>query len=77
MAEPGLVFRLTTMLTLVAGTLFLMWLAGQITERGLGNGIGLILAAGIVTMLPSGIARLLEIEPAGHRRARHPAQGRR
>jgi preprotein translocase subunit SecY len=64
-AEPGLVFRLTTMLTLVAGTLFLMWLAGRITERGLGNGLGLILAAGIVTMLPSGIAGLLEMSRQG------------
>jgi preprotein translocase subunit SecY len=58
--EPGLLFRLTTVLTLLAGTLVLVWLAGRITERGLGNGIGLILAVGIVTMLPSGIARLLE-----------------
>jgi preprotein translocase subunit SecY len=64
-ADPGLLFRLTTMLTLLAGTLFLVWLAGRITERGLGNGLGLILAAGIVTMLPSGIARLLEAGRAG------------
>jgi preprotein translocase subunit SecY len=57
--HPGLLFRLTTMLTLLAGTLFLMWLAGRITEHGLGNGIALILAAGIVSMLPSQIAGLL------------------
>jgi len=57
--EPGLLFRLTTMLTLLAGTLFLMWLAGQITERGLGNGIALILAAGIVNALPREIVGLL------------------
>lgn len=58
--EPGLVFRLTTVLTLTAGTLFLAWLAGQITARGIGNGIALIFAAGIVNALPSRIAELLE-----------------
>jgi preprotein translocase subunit SecY len=58
--EPGLIFRLTTMLTLVAGTLFLTWLAGQITMRGLGNGIALIIAAGIVNMAPRNIAFLLD-----------------
>jgi preprotein translocase subunit SecY len=58
--EPGLLFRLTTVLTLTAGTLFLVWLAGQITARGLGNGVALIIAAGIVNMLPRDIAVLLE-----------------
>ena len=63
--EPGLLFRLTTVLTLTAGTLFLVWLAGQITARGLGNGIALIIAAGIVNTLPSGIAGLLEASRLG------------
>jgi preprotein translocase subunit SecY len=58
--EPGLLFRLTTVLTLTAGTLFLVWLAGQIAARGLGNGVALIIAAGIVNMLPRDIAVLLE-----------------
>jgi preprotein translocase subunit SecY len=58
--EPGLLFRLTTMLTLTAGTLFLVWLAGQITARGLGNGVALILTAGIVNVAPREIATLLE-----------------
>jgi preprotein translocase subunit SecY len=56
---PGLVFRLTTMLTLTAGTLFLVWLAGQITARGIGNGVALLVAAGIVNGLPREIATLL------------------
>jgi preprotein translocase subunit SecY len=64
-SEPGLLFRLTTVLTLTAGTLFLAWLAGQITARGLGNGIALIIAAGIVNTLPSGIAGLLELSRQG------------
>jgi preprotein translocase subunit SecY len=64
-AEPGLLFRVTTMLTLTAGTLFLVWLAGQITARGLGNGLALIIAVGIVNILPSGIAGLLELSRQG------------
>lgn len=63
--EPGLLFRLTTMLTLTAGTLFLAWLAGQITARGLGNGIALIIAAGIINTLPRGIALLIELARVG------------
>ena len=51
MLEPGLVFRLTTMITLVTGTMFLMWLGEQITERGIGNGISLIIFAGIAAGL--------------------------
>ena len=57
---PGLVFRLTTMLTLTAGTLFLVWLAGQITARGLGNGVALILAAGFVSTAPRDILLLVQ-----------------
>jgi preprotein translocase subunit SecY len=57
---PGPLFRLTTMLTLVAGTVFLVWLASQITARGLGNGIALILALNVVKALPRDIATLIQ-----------------
>src|SRR5215469_9469045 len=50
--DPGLFFRLTTVVTLVGGTIFLMWVGEQITERGVGNGISLIIFAGIVANLP-------------------------
>ena len=56
-ANPGLEFRLLTMLTLTAGTAFIMWLGEQITERGIGNGISLIIFAGIVEGLPSATIR--------------------
>ncbi|MDR0355019.1 MAG: preprotein translocase subunit SecY [Deltaproteobacteria bacterium] len=52
---PGLSFRLMTMITLAAGTCFIMWLGEQITERGIGNGISIIIFAGIVEGLPSAI----------------------
>src|SRR5438067_4309913 len=58
--EPGLVFRITSAITLVTGTLFLMWLGEQITERGLGNGISLIIFAGIAAGLPRAIGQTLE-----------------
>ena len=64
-SEPGLVFRLTTVLTLTAGALFLAWLAGQITAHGIGNGVALIIAAGIVNILPREIAGLLELSRQG------------
>ena len=51
--EPGLSFRLLTMITLVTGTIFIMWLGEQITERGIGNGISLIIMVGIVSRLPN------------------------
>jgi preprotein translocase subunit SecY len=54
-AEPGWPFRLLTMVTLTTGTAFIMWLGEQITERGIGNGISLIIFAGIVSRLPSAI----------------------
>lgn len=57
---PGLPFYFTTALTLVAGTMFLMWLGEQVTERGIGNGISLIIFAGIVAGLPSAIGKTLE-----------------
>lgn len=54
--EPGMGFRLLTMVTLLGGTMFLMWLGEQITERGIGNGISLIIFAGIASAIPPGIA---------------------
>lgn len=58
--DPGWFFRLSTVLTLVGGTMFLMWLGEQITARGIGNGISLIIFAGIVAAMPSAISQLLE-----------------
>ncbi len=63
--DPGLVFRITTIVTLVTGTMFLMWLGEQITERGLGNGISLIIFAGIVAGLPSSLGGLFELVRTG------------
>jgi preprotein translocase subunit SecY len=63
--DPGLFFRITTMITLVGGTIFLMWLGEQITARGVGNGISLIIFAGIVANLPHAIAGTLELSRQG------------
>lgn len=63
--DPGMAFRLVTVLTLVSGTMFLMWLGEQITERGIGNGISLIIFAGIVAGLPSAIGGTLELARTG------------
>jgi len=63
--EPGIAFRLVTMITLVTGTMFLMWLGEQITERGIGNGISLIIFAGIAAGLPAAIAGTLELQRTG------------
>jgi preprotein translocase subunit SecY len=63
--EPGFAFRFTAVVSLVAGTMFLMWLGEQITERGIGNGISLIIFAGIVAGLPSAIGGLLELVRTG------------
>ncbi|MBL6596818.1 MAG: preprotein translocase subunit SecY [Candidatus Puniceispirillum sp.] len=63
--DPGLFFRLTTVVTLVGGTLFLMWLGEQITSRGVGNGISLIIFAGIVANLPTALAGTLELGRTG------------
>ena len=63
--EPGLFFRLSTTITLVGGTLFLMWLGEQITQRGIGNGTSLIIFAGIVAGLPNAIANMLELGRQG------------
>jgi len=59
--DPGLMFRVTTVITLVTGTMFLMWLGEQITERGLGNGISMIIFGGIAAGLPNAIGGLLEL----------------
>ena len=63
--DPGMFFRLSTVITLTGGTVFLMWLGEQITSRGIGNGISLIIFAGIVANLPNGIAGLLELGRTG------------
>lgn len=63
--EPGMMFRLTTALTLTGGVIFLVWLAGQITTRGIGNGISLILAAGIVAALPEAVVAMLDLVRRG------------
>ena len=58
--DPGWFFRITTVITLIGGTMFLMWLGEQITSRGIGNGISLIIMAGIVSRLPVSIGQLFE-----------------
>jgi preprotein translocase subunit SecY len=63
--NPGLFFQLTTVVTLTGGTMFLMWLGEQITARGIGNGISLIIMAGIVARMPSALAALLELGRTG------------
>ncbi len=64
-SDPGLFFRLSTVISLVGGTMFLMWLGEQITARGIGNGISLIIMSGIVAQLPSAIAGTLELGRQG------------
>ncbi len=59
--DPGMLFRFTTVVTLVTGTMFVMWLGEQITERGLGNGISILIFAGIVAGLPAALAALLDL----------------
>ncbi len=63
--NPGMFFRITTVITLVGGTVFLMWLGEQITARGVGNGISLIIFAGIVAQLPRALASTLELGRTG------------
>src|SRR5689334_1857589 len=67
--DPGLMFRITCVTTLVTGTMFLMWLGEQITERGLGNGISIMSFAGIAAGLPNAVAGTLELVRTG---AMHP-----
>ncbi|MCY1705909.1 preprotein translocase subunit SecY [Pannonibacter sp. SL95] len=63
--EPGMFFRISAVITLTGGTMFLMWLGEQITSRGIGNGISLIIFAGIVAGLPSAIVSTLELGRQG------------
>jgi preprotein translocase subunit SecY len=63
--DPGMAFRFTSVVTLVTGTMFLMWLGEQITERGIGNGISIIIFAGIAAGLPSALAGLFELVRTG------------
>lgn len=63
--DPGFTFRFTAVVSLVAGTMFLMWLGEQITERGIGNGISLLIFAGIVAGLPSAVGGLSELVRTG------------
>jgi preprotein translocase subunit SecY len=58
--DPGMMFRITTVISLVGGTMFLMWLGEQITSRGIGNGVSLIIMAGIVAQLPQALAQMFE-----------------
>jgi len=64
-SEPGMFFRISTVITLTGGTVFLMWLGEQITARGIGNGISLIIFAGIVAELPAALAGLLDLGRTG------------
>lgn len=63
--DPGLFFRFTTVVTLTGGTMFLMWLGEQITQRGIGQGVSLIIFAGIVANLPSALASMFEMGRTG------------
>ena len=73
-SNPGLFFVLACVITLVGGTMFLMWLGEQITARGIGNGISLIIFVGIVAEIPRALAQFLSqgragaISPVRHRR---------
>jgi len=64
-ADPGAYFKFTTVITLVAGTIFLMWLGEQITQRGIGNGISLIIFSGIVAEIPRALATTFELGRTG------------
>lgn len=63
--DPGMFFRLTTMITLTGGTLFIMWLGEQITSRGIGNGISLLIYSGIVANLPSSVIKTIDLGRVG------------
>ena len=63
--EPGMMFKLTTIITIVAGTIFLMWLGEQITQRGIGNGISLIIFSGIVAEIPRALVTTFELGRTG------------
>ena len=63
--NPGMFFKITTVTTIVAGTLFLMWLGEQITQRGIGNGISLIIFSGIVAEIPRALVTTFELGRTG------------
>ena len=63
--DPGLYFKISTVITIVAGTIFLMWLGEQITQRGIGNGISLIIFSGIVAEIPRALATTFELGRTG------------
>ena len=63
--NPGLIFKLTTVITIVAGTVFLMWLGEQITQKGIGNGISLIIFSGIVAEIPRALVTTFELGRTG------------
>ena len=63
--EPGIQFKLLTVLTLTSGTAFIMWLGEQMTERGIGNGISLIIFSGIVARMPAAVGNTIELIKAG------------
>ena len=71
--EPGWGFRLMCVLTLTTGTMFVMWLGEQITERGIGNGMSLLIFAGIVVNFPRAVHR--DVRPAADRPDRPAADG--
>ena len=63
--NPGTIFKLTTVISIVAGTVFLMWLGEQITQKGIGNGISLIIFSGIVAEIPRALATTFELGRTG------------
>jgi len=63
--DPGMLFRISTVITLTGGTIFLMWLGEQITQRGIGNGISLIIMCGIVAQVPAALAQAFELGRQG------------
>ena len=63
--DPGFFFRITTVITLIGGTVFLMWIGEQITARGIGNGISLIIFSGIVAGLPRALIQVLDLSRTG------------
>ena len=63
--NPGLFFKISTVTTIVAGTIFLMWLGEQITQRGIGNGISLIIFSGIVAEIPRALVTTFELGRTG------------
>ena len=63
--DPGMAFQVYTVITLVTGTMFLMWLGEQVTKHGIGNGVSLIITVNIVARMPSAVATLYEMAITG------------